>query len=197
MTLTPGQPAPDVEVYKADGAVVQLSSYWQTRLVVLSFLRHFGCQFCRELMTKLRAAYPDFVERRAAVITIAQGTPAQAAHFGNMFRIPFPILADPTRQAYRAYQVNEGTMNQFSPSLVSHMIDQAVHGNLPGVTDHVRALTGSNGSSLSQLGGTFIIDQRGIIRYVHIADPVYAVPTIAELLAVVDAQPFDEQTHAT
>lgn len=193
MTLTPGLAAPDVDVYKADGAVVPLSMYWQTRPVVLSFLRHFGCQFCRELMTKLRAAYPDFVERRAAVITIAQGTPAQAAHFGNMFRIPFPILADPTRQAYRAYQVSEGSMNQFNPALVSRMLGQAVRGNLPGVPDHMRAMSGTNGSSLSQLGGTFVIDTGGIIRYVHIADPIYAVPTIAELLAVIEAQPVDAQ----
>lgn len=195
MTLTPGQAAPDVDLYKADGAVVALSSYWQTRLVVLSFLRHFGCQFCRELITKLRAAYPDFVERRAAVITISQGTPAQAAHFGNMFRIPFPILADPTRQAYRAYQVSEGTMSQFNPALAYNMAKQAVHGNLPGISDHMRAMTGSNGSSLAQLGGTFVIDQRGIIRYVHIADPVYAIPSVEELLAVVDAHPFDQQSR--
>ena len=193
MTLTPGLAAPDVDVYKADGAVVPLSTYWQTRPIVLSFLRHFGCQFCRELMTKLRAAYPDFVERRAAVITVAQGTPAQAAHFGNMFRIPFPILADPTRQAYRAYRVSEGTMNQFNLTLVSHMLGQAARGNFPGVSDHVRAMSGSNGSSLSQFGGTFVIDTGGIIRYVHIADPVYAIPTIDELLAVIDAHGVDAQ----
>jgi len=36
------QPAPDVTVINSEGQTIDLSSVWQDKPVVLSFLRHFG-----------------------------------------------------------------------------------------------------------------------------------------------------------
>ena len=36
------QPAPDLEIINSDGQTIDLSSVWQDKPVVLSFLRHFG-----------------------------------------------------------------------------------------------------------------------------------------------------------
>lgn len=184
MTLLLNTPAPDVEVYRADGTPVALQTYWRARPIILTFLRHYGCQFCRQFLTMLRGGYPDIVAVGGGVIAIAQGSPPQAAHFANVYRIPFPILSDPKRSAYHTYGLNDGIFGQtLGPSVLLRMAGEAVQGNLPGVGDHVRALRSSDGSSLKQLGGTFIVGSDGTLRYAHIASPIYSHPTIEQLLA--------------
>lgn len=187
MMIDPDRAAPDAEVYRADGSKVNLSAYWQSRPVVLTFLRHFGCQFCREFMGRLRSAYPEFVERRAAVIAVAQGTVPQSVHFGQTFRIPFPILTDPTRAAFRAFGLRDGVLDEtLNPQIMGRMIGAAAQGTLPGLREHIRALRSSDGSSLKQLGGTFTIDAGGRLRYASVSSPIYNTPSIAELLEVLD-----------
>lgn len=181
------QRAPDVNVFKGDGTGVSLSNYWQTRPLVLNFLRHFGCQFCREFVTKLRQAYPDFITRGASIVVVAQGSPAQAAHFARIYHVPFPVLADPSRAAYAAFGLAEGSFSQtFNPTIAMHMVGRAFKGHLPGVSEHVNGLL-NRGISLKQFGGTYIIDPGGSLRYAHIASPVYSVPAIEELLAALDS----------
>ena len=40
--LRPGDPAPDVAVYAADGRLVRTPDLWRDSPVLLNFLRHFG-----------------------------------------------------------------------------------------------------------------------------------------------------------
>ncbi|MGB1287169.1 MAG: hypothetical protein ACPG7F_11590 [Aggregatilineales bacterium] len=40
--LNTGDTAPDAELFTADGEITHLSSLWDTRPTLLSFLRHFG-----------------------------------------------------------------------------------------------------------------------------------------------------------
>lgn len=188
MSILPGHPAPDSTVFRGDSSSVSLSTFWQTRPVVLTFLRHYGCQFCREFVTMLRAAYPDFVAHGAAVIAVGQGSAPQAAHFANVFRIPFPMLADPARSAYHAFGLVEGTLDQtINGAIMLRMAGKAVQGNLPGVGDHLRALRGADGSSLRQLGGTFVIGVDGIVRYAHVDSPIDRHPHMTDLLTAVQA----------
>ena len=134
----------------------------------------------------LRQCYPNFVERGANVVVIGQGSPAQAQHFTMIYRLPFPVLADPRREAYAAWGLGEGTWGELAkPSVGVHMMQQAARGNFPGIGDHVRGLVGA-GASLKQFGGTFVVDRDGMIRYAHVATPIYKVPTIDELQAALD-----------
>lgn len=42
MRLTPGGAAPELSLLNVQGQSVALSTLWQGRLTLLSFLRHFG-----------------------------------------------------------------------------------------------------------------------------------------------------------
>jgi peroxiredoxin len=177
-------PAPDATVYRGDSSPVAISSLWRTQPLVLSFLRHYGCQFCREFVTMLRAAYPEFVARGVAVAAVGQGSAPQAAHFASVYRLPFPMLADPARSAYQAFGLIEGTLDQtINGTVILKMMGKAAQGTLPGVGDHLRALRGSDGSSLRQLGGSFVIGVDGRVRYAHIDSPIHRHPDISDLLA--------------
>ncbi len=182
MMLALGQTAPDVNLYKPDGAAVSLQTYWSAQPLIVAFLRHYGCQFCRQWITTLRTAYADITERGAGVVAIAQGHPSQAAHFAGTFRIPFPVLSDSSRDSFRAYGLTDGSAQQtIGPKVMLHMAGAAMKGTLPGMGEHVRALTGADGSSLRQLSGTFVIGGDGTLRYAHIASPIYSHPTLDEL----------------
>lgn len=178
--------AVNAAVFKSDGSPVELSSFWQMRPVVITFLRHYGCQFCREFVLTLRQAYPDFVGRGMGVVVIGQGSPAQAQHFSMIYKLPFPILADPQREAYAAWGLGEGAWSDIAhPAVGVRMMQQAARGNFPGIGEHVRGLVGG-GVSLKQFGGTFVVDRGGAIRYAHVATPIYKVPAIDELHAALD-----------
>jgi peroxiredoxin len=189
MMIEPGQTAPDAEVVRADDSTVAISSFWQTRHLIVTFLRHFGCSFCRAFITQLRAAYPEIVARNGAVVAISQGLPAQADYFVRAFTIPFPVLADPGRQAYRAYGLDEAPLAEvLNPAVAFNIARTALHGHLPGAREHLNGVLGRE-ISLKQFGGTFVIERGGIVRYAYLAQPVYRMPAVNDLLHVLDTLP--------
>ncbi len=178
-----GQVVMDVEVYDLDGTPLGMHTLWRDTPVVLTFLRHFGCQFCRAFLGTLRGVYPEFVKQGAALVAVAQGTPAQTAYYRHSLRLPFPMLADPTRTVFRAFGLGQVPLHAaLSPQVVGRMVHLAAQGTLPGVGDHLRAMTGSNGSSLAQLSGTFIVGRGGVLRYSHRATRIDQQPSVADLL---------------
>jgi peroxiredoxin len=186
MTVIAEQRAPDVYVYNADGMRVALKKYWSERPIVLTFLRHFGCAFCREFILKLRAAHTDFIERGAEVVAIAQGNALQTSHFAHMQRLPFPTLADPSREAYQAFALIEVSYAKlWHHSVIREGFALANRGEVPDIGYTIQASVPTNNISLRQMGGTFIIDQGGFIHFTHIDQQVYDHPTIEELLQVV------------
>lgn len=185
--LALGDRAPSALVQRQDGSSVELSTFWQQRPVVLTLLRHMGCNFCRAFLAQLRRAYPDIVDRHAAIVAVVQGTPLQVTHFTRSFNIPFPVLADPQRAAYAAFNLEEaGWLQTVNPSVAVQMVATAAHGHLPGMREHIDGLIGQ-GVSLRQTGGTFVIDPTGQLRYSHTATAIYKTPAVDELLGVLDA----------
>ena len=178
-----GQVVPDVVVYRVDGSAIRIHTLCSDTPVVLTFLRHFGCHFCRAFLGTLRGAYPEFVSHRIELVAVAQGTPAQTAHYRHSLRLPFPMLADPTRTVFRAFGLGEVPLRAaLSPIVIGRMIHLAALGTLPGVGDHLQAATGSNGSSLAQLSGTFIIGPGGVLQYSHRSTRIDQQPSVADLL---------------
>jgi peroxiredoxin len=186
MTTTVVQRAPDVYVLNTDGERVPLQTYWSDRPIVLTFLRHFGCAFCREFIIKLRTAYDDFVGQGAEIVAVAQGNAPQTAHFANILRLPFPTLADPSREAYQAFALIEVSYAKlWHHSVIREGFALANRGEVPDIGYTIQASMPTNNISLRQMGGTFIIDKQGYIRYSHIDQQVYDHPSIENLLNIV------------
>lgn len=177
--------APDISMFNVDGTRVTLKSYWSQRPIVLTFLRHFGCAFCREFIIKLRTSYADFVERGVEVVAVTQGDWPQTAHFGTIMRLPFPILADPTRESFQAFALLEASyVRLWHHSVIREGFALAGRGELPGVGYTIQAIAPTNNISLRQLGGTFVIDRQGYIQFAHVDNQVYDHPSIPDLLDI-------------
>lgn len=81
--------------------------------VLLVFLRHLGCTFCREAVADLVAERPTIEAGGAVIVLVHMGTPAQIeallAHrgAGRMHH-----LADPGQHLYRAFDLARGRFGQ-------------------------------------------------------------------------------------
>jgi peroxiredoxin len=177
-SIQPGMPAPNPRLVDADGAQVELARCWNARPALIFFLRHFGCALCRDHVHRIRESYPAIQARGGQAVAVTFAEWHAAAHFAQMNRLPFSILADPTRQAYLAFGLTEGHIAEaFNPEALLRQVALALRGTIPYITSL---------PATGQRGGVFIVDQSGIVRFAHIATPIYNYPTIEQYLAVFD-----------
>jgi peroxiredoxin len=183
MTTTPlsaGVPAPDVLLQSADDTQVQLAQFWRHTPVVIFFVRHVGCVFCREQVRTLAQRYDDIRARGAEVVAIIPTDTINAARFARSMRLPYPVLCDMPRRAFAAFGLYETTIGELAqPEVLLRTARQFARGNIPAVSPF--------SSSLTQLGGVFIIDSDGIVRLGHAATPVFTYPAVETCLAVLDS----------
>src|SRR3954468_7413286 len=110
MTTTPlpaGVPAPDVLLQSADDTYVQLAQFWQRTPVLLFFVRHVGCVFCREQVRALAQHYDEIRARGAEVVAIIPTDTINAARFARSMRLSYPVLCDMPRRAFAAFGLYE------------------------------------------------------------------------------------------
>lgn len=173
--LQPGTAAPDLSLFDSGGALVPLAQFWSAQPLLIFFMRHFGCAACREHLFQIRGAYTALQAQGSAVVAVAQHDPDLTARYAQTYHLPFPVLADPARQAYQAFGVVEGTYWETAgPHVVAHQIKLSLQGNVMGLPRSVGASR--------QLGGTFVVDTGGVVQFAHLARPVYHYPAIQTYL---------------
>jgi peroxiredoxin len=178
-TLQPGMAAPTGRLYDTSGAALDLASLWLGRPALIFFLRHFGCALCRAHLQAIRDAYADFERRGASVAAVTFADSQGAAQLQRRQQLPFPVLADPSRQVYRAFGMLEGSLaSGAGPDVLLRQLAQALRGNMPYINPFEGKIT--------QLGGTVIVDRGGVVRFAHIANPIYNYTPIERYLAIID-----------
>ena len=110
--LQVGDPAPDVELRDHNGVPTRLSSLWGNGPAVILFWRHFGCSCGRDRAVRLRDEYAELVNLGATVTIVGQAGPERSAVYREQNKIPCAILSDPDEDAYRIFDVLEGTAPQ-------------------------------------------------------------------------------------
>jgi peroxiredoxin len=153
-----GDVAPDALLMDPDGNDVHLSSLWKTRPAVVVFLRYFGCPFCQAQVVAIRRDEALFREAGAHVVLIGHGNHEDALAFLQAKRVPFPLLLDRDREAYRAYGLTQGKVMQvLSPKTALPWLRAELS---PDTRQH-----GLKGGSFMQMPGTFVIDTGGVVRF--------------------------------
>ena len=128
----------------------------------------------------MREAQPKFAARGARIAVVAQGGADDARSFCDQRGVSDLLLclADPHREAYRAFGLERGSVNRvMGPKVLAAGLRAWRHGlGLPG-----------RGQDPMQLGGAFVIDRTGQMRLAH-RDPTSADhATVDELLAALPA----------
>ncbi len=126
----------------------------------------------------MRDRYAEFRELGAEVLTISFAPPQAVAAYVTETPMPFPVLSDPSREAYRAFDL--GRTSWFAMvrlGIIGRFLRLMLRGwrpRRPGQDEDVM-----------QLGGDFVLDgQRRLVYAYRSAEPTDR-PSVEELLGAV------------
>lgn len=122
----------------------------------------------------MRRARPALAAAGLDLLMVGMGTPEQTAAFARELDLPFPVLADPERVAYRAYGLPETSPRAMLRPASGVALARAMLGGHRG---------GRPVGDPRQLGGAFVIDRQGIVRLSHPSTHLGDHATVEELLA--------------
>jgi peroxiredoxin len=165
-----------ITVFDPDGREIRLGQLWAERTVVLVFVRHFGCLFCREQIAALRHLGGRVRSLGAELVLIGHGTVEQARAFRDEAG-PLPVFTDPTRQAYCAMNMRRGRRSVMTVGVLR----RALRAWRLGFRQSRVA-----GDPFQQ-GGVVIVDPTGLERYRFISREAGLHPRPADILAALEA----------
>lgn len=168
-----------LEVLRPDGSSVQLGTVWANQPVVLALIRHFGCIFCKEQVSALRASVEAIHVAGAELVIVGSGSPQMASFFAEDYAITTPVLTDPQRAVYRSLQVRRPSyLALLDPRTFVPGLRALLHG-------HRQQLTRMDElGDKAQLGGVFIVCPGGGLAWAQRSAFAGDHPTNA---AIVDA----------
>lgn len=105
-----------------------LQSFYAERKLILIFLRHFGCVFCKEQVSALR------MHDSLNAVFVSMGSPEEAQEFKTKMRSPHTFLCDPDRKLYEAFGLGRAETKQvFSPKVFSRGFGATLRGHFVGM----------------------------------------------------------------
>ena len=151
-----GETARPLELPDLGGNRVRLEDL-RGRAVLLVFLRHAGCLICRAHLVKV-LHHRRRVDALGTAVFVAFDPPQLLERtLLRGLELPYPLLVDPERSAYRAWGLGRGSV-------------LGVWADLRVWLRYARELARGErlrrpGSDTLQLGGDFVIDPKGAVAY--------------------------------
>jgi len=121
----------------------------------------------------LRSRYEDIKALNTEVVVISFSTGEWAQAWLNETQAPFSMLLDPKRAAYSAYGLDHSLLRSWGPKTIWQYARLLLTGR------RRRGIQGDSG----QLGGDFIVDTTGVIRFSHPSRNPTDRPSVDRLLA--------------
>lgn len=107
------------------------------------------------------------------VVAISFGTEYWARMWLQETNAPFPVLLDPAKSSYAAFGLESSFWRSWGPRTLLYYANAVLHG---------QKLLGNRGDT-EQLGGNFIVDANGIIRYAYASRNPTDRPTVEALMS--------------
>lgn len=119
MTATPSTDLLDATLLGLDAASTSLRAMLRGPLVVV-FVRHYGCIFCRERAAEVRAHRASIEKKGAAIVFVGNGLPAMAREFAAQNADGLPVLSDPTKKTFELAGMRRGLSTVLRPSMLTN-----------------------------------------------------------------------------
>ncbi len=174
-SLRVGDPFPDLTLESLDGPV-RLADRWAGGPLVVVFMRHFGCAFCREHLILLGRAHEDIRAAGGEVVAIFQYSAESTENFCRSRGVPFDCLGDPQRAGYRAAGLGRGPRKEYIGINVFKQRKRA---------RSVGARVGMPKGDVAQRPGTFVVDMNGGTAFAHYNKDSTDNPTVEAVLEAV------------
>jgi hypothetical protein len=81
--------------------------------VMVVFLRHGGCTFCREALGDLASVRERIAGTGTELVVVQMGSPRQGEELARRFGLrDTQVISDPSRRLYKAFALGRGTFRQ-------------------------------------------------------------------------------------
>jgi peroxiredoxin len=137
------------------GAATSLGSFWAKRPVVLAFVRHLGCIFCRQQVAGLSKRVPEIEGRGGLLVLVAPSKSEHIAGFRESTGYKGALFVDPTLRAFKTAGLVRGRASTYHPLAVLRGIGAMARGFRQ---------VGRHGDIVQQ-GGTFVLGPGNRVRY--------------------------------
>jgi peroxiredoxin len=197
--VRPGEPAPDFTLPAVlEPGEVSLAAQYERGAVLLALFRGLHCPFCRRQIFQL-SGLQETLQRLGVTTLAVVNTPRErAALYFGYHPTRVRLLADPDAHTHRLFGVPAVVLDEaFAAARINPT------GELPDALHPMEANTVLNGKDGfvptavdeevfarhgAQLGGHFLIDRRGIVRWSSIeaeagVHAIASFPAPAEILA--------------
>ncbi|NEN22073.1 AhpC/TSA family protein [Cryomorpha ignava] len=138
----------------------------ENKKVLLVFLRHFGCTFCRETMTRLAEAKDELESQNTKIVVVHMVSSKIADRLLNLYDLKgVSHISDPEKELYHYFGLKNAEMNQyFNPK---NWWRAFTHGVLKG------HLIGKPAGDVFQMPGVFLFHKKQILNkftYKYVSD---------------------------
>lgn len=122
--------------------------------------------------------YEEIRQLGGEVLAISFAPPERVAAYVARYPLPFPVLADPQREGYRAFALGRTSwLRMLNPLVILRYFALMVRGWKPWKPDQ--------GDDLLQLGGDFVLDRQRRLVFAHPSNEPTDRPSMQEVLAAV------------
>jgi peroxiredoxin len=163
-------------VLDLDGSKVRIGALTTRGPVLLVFVRHFGCLFCKEQVAEVLARREDFAARGVEPIVVGNGSVEDAKAFAREHAAGLRVLTDPHREAYCAAGMKRGA----STSMSFGVMKRATRAMMNGYRQ-----TKTQGDPFQQ-GGVLALGADGRVRYRFISEEAGEHPALNDVLRALD-----------
>ena len=143
-------------------SILELSN---RKKVLLVFLRHFGCNFCKETLRELERSKVELNSFESEIVIVHQSSREHAQKVLEIYGLSdLEHVSDPSRIVYKAFGLGKHSYFEiFRPRVLWNTLRSIIRGHIPGKI---------NGDPL-QLPGIFVLENSQLIdsfSYSSIAD---------------------------
>ena len=145
------------------------------------------------MISLVATANPDALrEANVDLVIISDGSPKMIATYRKIFKCPFPIFTDPTRNLYRGLGMTLRTLDAGPRNEAGDYITHGPLGGLGMVLRNAVKMPLGNAGDIKQLGGEFLLGPGPVCHYAHRMHTTKSHAPVRELLerAGVDMNPI-------
>ena len=184
------------KIKDGNGQVLELRKTWEARPVVIAFVRHFGCLFCRQQVAQLRREVENIRALGAELVFIGNGTEEFAAAFREDLGLDPPLYVDVSCASYRASGMQRGlvrtlgawrTWVKLGRVLLEDVRQKRGRVILRWWNRSVPALVPGTQGDAWQLGGVLVVLPDGRVPYRYVSAIAGDHPPAGEVVAALQA----------
>jgi peroxiredoxin len=157
MSLHPNQPAPDFQIMDISGNPVRLSDFKGNK-VLLTFYRHVGCPFTNLRFLELQKMDEYFREMGLVVLAIYESSMDNLKRYSAGESFYARIIANAEFDLYTLYDIERNTLK------ILYSMYKGAYGKAKEGQKKFKEKFEPEGHT-DLLGGDFLIDEDGIIKY--------------------------------